>query len=92
MDYNNLREIAFQRLRKVDINLLKKINRALTIILVLISSFFLLDGLYIIFLTSGMVYGSEFSVQITIANLLAKLLLFLSVYFLWVYTDKIIQK
>jgi len=92
MDYTNLKKVAYQGLKKMDINFIKKVNKTITLILVIFSSFFLFDSLYNIFLTSGVVYGSEFGMQIKIANLLAKLLLFLSTYFLWIYTDKIIKR
>jgi len=46
------------------------------------------SGLETAIATTGYVRGSEFGMQITIANLLAKMLTWMGLYFIWYWSSK----
>lgn len=68
---------------------LDKIHQYLSYTLVVVSLWFILSGVKLIIATTGTVYGTEFGMQITIVSLLAKLLLWTGLYFLYCWTAKI---
>ena len=56
--------------------------------LVVISIWVIYSGLKIVILTTGYVRGSEFGMQITIVNLLGKMLIWMGLYFIWCWSAK----
>lgn|GEM_PF-1599631 len=56
--------------------------------LVVISIWVIYSGLKIVILTTGYVRGSEFGMQITIVNLLGKMLMWIGLYFFWCWSAK----
>ena len=69
-----------------------KIHWALSWILVVTSIWFIVSGASMIIATTGFVRGSEFSMQITIVNLLAKMLFWVGLHFLCNLTYQQIEK
>jgi len=56
--------------------------------LVAMSMWVIYSGLETAIATTGYVRGSEFGMQITIANLLAKMLTWMGLYFIWYWSSK----